>query len=197
MKTHGQRGFSLVEMLTVVAIIGMFVAISMPSFDSMRRRSAVRAATEDIRAIFRKTRARAITRSANAGLKFSLIAGRWMFSTYDDGDGDGLRNDDITAGIDRRVSMPQPVLGLSTLAAIGLPRGRIADPDGGWMRATALPVQFGNSTICSFSPTGSSTPGSVYISDRAGNLYAVRMFAASAKVRVLRYDFIRARWEER
>jgi hypothetical protein len=37
----------------------------------------------------------------------------------------------------------------------------------------------------------------MYISDGIDHLYAVRVFGASGKVRMLRYDAGRAKWEER
>ncbi len=193
-----QGGFSLLEVLTVIAIIGMFVSLTYPALQSMRRRSAVRAIATELRAIFHRVRSRAITRSDNAGVKFTRNSdGQWRFTVYDDGDGDGVRNDDIDRGVDRRISMPQPVMNSNAIASIALPLARIADPDGGWLATTASAVQFGRSTICSFSTDGRSTPGSIYISDRGGQLYALRVFGATAKIRLLRYDFNAARWEER
>ena len=57
-------------------------------------------------------------------------------------------------------------------------------------------MQFNRSTICSFSPTGSATPGTVYITDGAGQLFAVRVAGASGRVRTLRYNGARRRWDE-
>ena len=198
MQSQRQGGFSLLEMLTVIAIIGMFVSLSYPALESMRRRSAVRVLAIELRAIFHRARSRAITRSDNTGVKFTRTNdGEWRFTLYDDGDGDGVRNDDINRGVDRRISMPQPVLNSTAIASIALPLARIADPDGGWLSTTASAVQFGRSTICSFSTDGRSTPGTIYISDRGGQLYALRVFGATAKIRLLRYHFNAARWEER
>ena len=191
-------GFSLLEVLTVIAVIGMFVSVTYPALESMRRRSAVRAVATELRAIFHRVRSRAITKSDSAGVKFTRTSeGEWRFTVYDDGDGDGVRNDDIDRGVDRRISMPQPVMNANSIASIALPLARIADPDGGWLATTASAVQFGRSTICSFSTDGRSTPGSIFISDRGGQLYALRVFGATAKIRLLRYDFNAARWEER
>jgi prepilin-type N-terminal cleavage/methylation domain-containing protein len=193
-----QGGYTLLEMMTVVAIIGLFVGIAYPNLESMRRRSAVRAVSADLRSIFRRVRSRAISRAVNSGVKFTTNGdGQWNFTIYDDGDGDGVRNNDIAQGIDRRVSMPQPVLNAKQIAGIALPFRRIADPDGGWMATTASAVQFGSSTICSFSPNGTSTAGTIYISDRGGELFGLRVYGVTAKIRLIHYDFRTARWEER
>ena len=191
-----RNGFTLIELLIAIAIIGLTTAIAIPEWQSLRRRSAVRAAASEIRSIFRMARSRAITRSANAGVKFTRGAYDWQYAIYDDGDGDGVRNDDIQRGIDRRVTAPQYMIRGPELASISIPASVRVDPDGAAMPAGASPVQFGTSTICSFSPLGESTPGTIYLADAAGLAYAVRVFGGTAKVRILRYDVLRRRWEQ-
>jgi type II secretion system protein H len=191
-----KNGFTLIELLIVIAIIGLTTAIAVPQWQSLRRRAAVRAAANEIRSIFRIARSRAIARGANAGVKFTRGAYDWQYAVYDDGDGDGVRNDDIQRGVDRRVTAPRYMIRGPELASISIPASVRVDPDGALMPAGASPVQFGTSTICSFSPLGESTPGTIYLADAAGLAYAVRVFGGSAKVRVLRYDAPRRRWEQ-
>lgn len=191
-----KKGFTLIELLITLAIVGLTVAIAVPNFQVLRRRAAVRAAANEIRAIFRGARARAITRSANAGVKFTRGAYDWQYALYDDGDGDGVRNDDIQRGVDRRVTTPQYVIRGAELVSVSIPSSVRVDPDGAAMPANASPVQFGSSTICSFSPVGESTPGTIYLADAAGLAYCVRMFGGSGRVRLLRYNAVRKRWEQ-
>ena len=80
------------------------------------------------------------------------------------------------------------------IAGIALLSTTIRDPDGDPLPPTAAAVQFGSSTICSFSPTGSGTPGTIYIADGAGQLCALRVYGASGRVRLLRYDAARRQW---
>jgi len=191
-----EHGFSLLELLTVIAIVGVLAAAAVPSWLSLRRRAAVRAAAAEIRMIFHETRSRAIARAANAGLRFTRTGSQWQFAGYDDGDDDGVRNDDINSLVDRCVMPPRYLL-LHQLVSIGLLREEIRDPDGDRLRPTDSPIQFGRSSICSFSPMGSSTSGTIYLTDDAGSLYAVRVYGVSAKIRLLRYDGARKRWESR
>ncbi len=198
MPRHTTRGFTLIELLTVMAIIGVFAAVATPSWMSMRRRAAVRSAATEIRTIFHLVRSRAISRSANSGVKFTRVpGGEWQFAVYDDGDGDGVRNDDIRNGIDR-IAQPSRYLNQQPqLASIALPASSIVDPDGTRMAAGASAVQFNRSTICSFTPMGQATSGTIYLTDSAGEVYAVRVYGASAKLRLLRYIAATKKWEAR
>lgn len=190
-----RRGFSLLEAIVAVAIIALIAICAVPAFASYRRRVSLNSQAAELRGIFRAARSRAIARSAHAGVKFTRVANLWIYSLYDDGDGDGIRNDDIASGVDRRCAGPSVLMPQFNIATIALLPTAIRDPDGDSLSPTASAVQFNRSTICSFAPTGAGTPGTVYITDGARQLCAVRVYGASGRVRVLRYDATRRRWE--
>lgn len=189
-------GFSLMELLTVVAILGLIVSVSVPAFGKMRRRAALLAATSELRSSFHLTRSRAIARGVNCGMKFHQIQGRWFFSVYEDGDRDGVRNDDIKKGKDKRIASPRTVFRHDGIIDIGLLDIPIKDPDGDPLGPNKSPVAFNRSGICSFSPYGESTPGTIYLTDGGRDLWAVRVYGATAKMRVLHYDRGASKWRE-
>jgi prepilin-type N-terminal cleavage/methylation domain-containing protein len=189
-------GYTLLELLTVLAILGLMVVCSIPAFGNYRRRMSIIAASEQFRSILRATRARAIASGRNAGVKF-ISGTEWTYAIYEDGDGDGVRNDDITRGTDRRTFGPAIVMPSFHIATIGLLKTTVKDPDGDPLKPDASPVQFGRSTICSFSPIGSGTPGTLYLIDGGGQLWAARVHGSGGRVRVLRYNDGLKKWERR
>lgn len=192
-----QNGITLIELIVVVAIIGIIALCAIPAFANYRRQASVIAAGNEMRSLLREVRSRAIARGRYSGVKFVKSGKNWTYTLYDDGNGNGIYNADINKGIDRRYFGPAVVMPQFQTAAIALLPKTIRDPDGAKLLPTDPALQFGTSTICSFSPLGSGTPGTIYISDGIDNLYAVRVFGATGKVRMLRYDAGTQKWEER
>lgn len=191
-----QRGMTLLEIVGVIAIIGIVAIASAPAFANYRRNASMKAEVAELRGILRAVRSRAIMRGTHAGVKFTRAGSVWVYSLYDDGNANGIRSAEIASNVDRRYSGPSMLMPQFNIAGIALLPATIRDPDGDPLVPTASAVQFGSSTICSFSPTGSGTPGTIYISDGAGKLCALRVYGASGRVRLLRYNADLRRWSQ-
>ena len=187
MPTRPQHGYSITELLTALAIIGMFAAIAMPQWLTLQRRAAVRAASEELQSVFRGARMRAIASGRNCGIRFTKSGNDWMYSLYDDTNGNGIKTAEINSGVDKMIARPKRVLNTVRFAKIALPNKTITDPDGDPLKPTASPVQFGTASICSFSPLGAATAGTIYLTDSSNEIWCARVYGVSAKVRLLRY----------
>jgi prepilin-type N-terminal cleavage/methylation domain-containing protein len=189
-------GYSLSELLVAVAILGILLSVALPRIHAYRRRAAVIAAADVLRGVFREVRSEAIARGRNVGVRFVNSGTVWKYTLYVDANGNGVTNADIDAAIDRRITGPLPLDTHLAPATIAVPPQKVRDPDGDWMLPTDVPVQFNRSKICSFSPIGSGTPGSIYLSDGVSTFYAARVLGSSGKVRLVRYDSRSGKWVE-
>jgi Tfp pilus assembly protein FimT len=192
-----QTGFAFIDLIVVLAIVGIIVLCAIPAFAAYRRQSSVLAAAHEMRSLLRAVRSRAIAHDGNCGVKFVKTATNWTYTLYDDGNANGISNANITKGIEKRYFGPAVVMPSFRTASISLLPKTIRDPDGAKLLPSDPALQFGNSTICSFSPQGGGTPGTIYISDGISNLYCVRVFGATGRLRMLRYDSGKQKWEER
>ncbi len=62
------KGFTIIELMVVIGIIGIIIAITVPQFAAMQRRARVRAGASEIAQDFRQIRERALSR----GLRFTV-----------------------------------------------------------------------------------------------------------------------------
>ncbi|HXI12571.1 MAG TPA: GspH/FimT family pseudopilin [Thermoanaerobaculia bacterium] len=190
-------GFSLPEILTVVAILGSFVALALPNLRAMTSLNALNAATAEIRGLFHLARSKAISRQRNTAIKFVSVNGRWTWSLYQDGDWDGVRNDDIVSRVDQRLAGPHELLGGSREIRVGIASPDLPDPDSGERLGSSSPVRFNRSTLCSFSQIGSGTAGSIFLTNLRGDAYVVRVFGSTGRIRSMRFNNAQRRWERR
>jgi len=122
-------------------------------------------------------RAQAVQRSATVALRFEEHERGIRFSVVQDGNGNGVRSQDIADQIDRVIEAPLLLSDFFPGVEIGLAPGTPA----------TQAVQLGGTMILSFTPTGTATSGSVYVRGRDGTQWAVRVLGVTARTRLLRY----------
>lgn len=188
-------GFSILELLVVLAIVGMVAAAGIPALHSIQSGLAVKSALGEIRSILQMARSRAIASNRHTAVRFERDRNRFRYAIYQDGDWDGVRNDDIARRIDKPIVTPREVLRGGSRAWIGLPPHSVADPDSGApMRPGSSAIRFNRSMLCSFSPSGSGTSGSVFVTDGGEITAVIRVFGGTGRIRSQRFDRNRGRW---
>lgn len=192
-------GFSLVEWIVILAILGLVASLTLPDLFRLTRSLRVDLATRELQGVLRLARSRAIRQNTKVGIKFrSDDQGRYSFTLYRDGDGDGVRSRDIDQGVDPPLSPPRQLVHLGQQVRLGFPAGPAPrDPGNPSRRLTRLedPIRFNRSDIASFNHLGASTPGSLYVTDGLHFLSVVRVFGRTGKVKIMRYDVVTETWE--
>lgn len=83
----GRQGFSLIEVLVVVAIMGIIAATATPPYLQWLAKSRLKAAARELYTNMQKAKMRAISEDSNITLRFEQDAGGNGFYYFDD-DGD-------------------------------------------------------------------------------------------------------------
>jgi type II secretory pathway pseudopilin PulG len=187
----GERGYTVAEMVVVLALWGALLAMALPSLSELLARSRMQGAVRELVTELRAARSRALAESRSIGFRFEAIGTGWIYTLHADGDGDGVRVNDIAAGIDPRLgqarSLSQRWEGVD-LGFLDLGRIRRLPPAAGWMDAWDDPVQCGSSDIIAFSPDGDASSGTLYLTDFRSQMAALVLFGPTVRVRSFRYD---------
>jgi prepilin-type N-terminal cleavage/methylation domain-containing protein len=185
-------GFTILELLFVVAIAGTLTTIAVPqglrALDDFRTRAAARYLAQRIA----DARLSAIRRSASHGLRFEPASPDYRVSLVADGNGNGLRTAEIQRGIDRPLTEPELLGWHFADVTFGI-QDDVPDADGRPANGSDG-VRVGASKLLSMNPDGTSSSGTLYVHGRARSQYAIRVFGATGRVRVLKYDYVRRRW---
>ena len=192
------RGFSLPELVIALGILGAFLAVGVPVFRELVAQATIRTASEEVALVFTRARAEAVFHGADVGVKWVSVDGDVIFTLYRDGNGNGVTSADIASGRDVRVAGPMSMKkrhGAVTFAF--LPGFNGTDPNGDRIGNLSDPIRFGRGSICTFSPTGRSSPGSIYLSDGQSRQALVRVSPLSSRIQIYEWHAGSRRWVAR
>lgn len=194
---RSQRGFQLLELVIVLALFVLLATLTAPPLLRISSELRLRLAAQEVSSAMGLARALAVRHCANVALKFRPRPfGAATWSLYRDGDGDGVLNRDIDTGVDPILKQPRRLEQIGNRVRFGFPPGRrVRDPGSGqWLKGEDA-IRFNSSDLASFSPLGTSTPGTVYLTDGQSQLAAVRVTGRTGKVKVIVYDFGAEVWK--
>lgn len=192
-----QAGFTAVELVAVLTIVVTVTALVAPGVFELSAAQAVRSGAGEVRSMLVQARALALARGRYVGVKFRKNGSRYEWALYGDGNGNGIRTAEINSGVDKPLGITIPWHRNDVLPAI-MKGSPVPDPGDPRKNLDSLddPIRFNASDICSFSPIGESTPGSVYLWDGHNRMAVVRVLGRTAKVRTLYYRRGEKEWEQ-
>jgi hypothetical protein len=128
----------------------------------------------------------AVRRSACVAIRFSQQPDGYWLQTYVDGNRNGVRTADISSGIDVPLTAGERLDYHFSGVEFGI-QPNVTGIDPGPFNASD-PIQIGSTTLLSFSPTGTSTSGTLFIRGLRGNQFAVRILGATGRTRILEFN---------
>lgn len=185
-------GYSLIELLVVAGLVATLGAVAVPQTLAALDDSRTLGAARYIAARFQRARMEAVMRSAEVGIRFVAVGASYSYTTYVDGNENGIRSADIRSGVDSvAIATEQLTDSFSSVDFGALPN--LPAVDAGGTPPGTDPIRLGSSNIASFNPNGTSTSGSVYIRGQHAQ-YVVRLYGDTGKTKVMRYDAVKKQW---
>jgi len=176
--------------------MGLFAIFAGPALFAALSRGRVTAAARELGQEMARLRSEAIASRRDVAMRLNWSEGRYVYSFYADGDGDGVRSDDILSGRDPILGpgrdLPSRYEGID-FGLLDVPIPEIP-PATGVLSPGSDPVRFGRSDIITFTPRGTASSGTLYVSDGAGTLAAVVLYGGTGRIRIWRFDAGRWFW---
>jgi Tfp pilus assembly protein FimT len=185
-------GASIIELIVALGLAITVSSVALPSLlagvDAYRAGHAARYLAGSVR----HARGRAIAAGRYAAMQFSSANGAASWATYADGNRNGVRTADVTRGIDLLLEPPTRLADIAQGVRFALNPGT-PDVDGR-VSASADGIRLGSGNWLSFSPSGTSSSGTIYLAGPGRQQYAVRVLGPTGRLRLLRYDSTARTW---
>lgn len=172
-------------------------AIALPLYGRVVEVHRAHAAARYLAGRFGLARLEAVKRSTRVGLRFEGDGADVAWTTYLDGNANGIRSRDIARGIDPVLRPAERLADLFPGVIFGLHPSVPAIGSRTPGTGASDPIRIGSSQIVTFTPIGTATSGTLYLYGRGVTQYAVRVLGATGRTRVLRFDAGTGGWVER
>ena len=131
-------GFTLIELMVVIAIVAILTAIAIPNFINWRRNAQMRASADELLSAVQLTKLRAVKERTNCVVFFSTANDSYV-AFVDNGAGGGVADNEVRDGTEAIIKqgiLPGTVDLYSASFSGGVPRLRFA--------GNGLPNRFGS-----------------------------------------------------
>ena len=186
-------GYTFLELIFVLALSATVTAAGLPLVTTAVDEYKALGAARYLSMRLGRARLEAVKRHANTAMRFTQAGETYWYAVYADGNGDGVKKDDIGAGIDRQLlpaeTLPAHFGNVDFGVLPDLPAVDPSSPAPG-----NDPIKLGVANMVSFTPLGTATPGSLYIRSRRGAQYVLRVYGETAKTRILKFNRLTFEW---
>jgi type II secretory pathway pseudopilin PulG len=188
---------TLLEAVAGLLVTALVAAAVMPAFASMRAEALTAAGARHLAVTLRALRWKSVAQGRGHGMYFVEDESGWCWYEVRDGNGNGLRTAEVGDGTDPTLAGPRRLEDVASGVGLGFPPGEAIPripPGSGWIADLADPIRIGNTNLLAFSPSGTSSSGTLYLTDGGKRLYAVVLYGRTAKIRVWRYAEANRQW---
>ncbi len=138
---------------------------------------------------------RARTSGAAIGVRLTPDAMGDVLEEFEDGNGNGVKNAEIAAGVDHATAPPRPVF-RERGARLAIVNTIPTTDEAGTLSADDAPVRFGVSPLIVFTPRRTASSGSIYVAGPDDRQYAIRVLGTTQRWRLLCLDEQAFTWKE-
>ncbi len=190
------RAYSVLELLVGLSLVTLLCGVGMPALLAARDDLRADGAADLLVSQFHGARLEALRRNAQVAVRFEADGADYLLAVYVDGNGNGVRAADIAGGADTllrpRERLSQHFPGMRFGFEAGVP-----DIDGVSSAENPDPIRLGRSRMASFSPSGTSSSGTVYMCGDGHRQLAVRVLGGTGRIRSLLFNAGTGTWEAR
>jgi hypothetical protein len=188
------RGAALIDIIVATALGVLMAAIAVPVIGGTLDRERTIIGAQYLAGQLQRARLESLKRARSVAVRIELAGDRTQLRLFADGNGNGVLQRDIDRGIDTPLAPPEWLDDQARDISLRINQD-ITDVSG----STALepgddPLRIGNTSLLTFTPVGSATSGTLYVSAQRGPQMAIRVFGATGRVRVLMFDARTRQW---
>lgn len=188
------RGAALIDILVTAWLSVTLAAIVVPVVGGTLERERTLVGTRYLAGQLQRARLEALKRARPVAVRLEVVGERTSVRLFADGNGNGVLQRDIDRGLDPPLSAVEWLDDRSRDVSLRINQP-VEDAGGaGELAPGDDPLRIGNTALLAFSPLGSATGGTLYVAAHRGPQMAIRVFGATGRIRVLKFEAQTRQW---
>jgi len=185
----------MMDIIIAASLCFLMAAIAVPVVGGTLERERTVIGARYLTGQLHRARLEALKRATSVAVRMEMVGERTRFRLFADGNGNGVLQRDIDRGIDLPLAPPEWLDGQAREVSLRINQS-VTDVSGvGSLEPGDDPLRIGNTSLLVFSPLGSATSGTLYVSASRGPQMAIRVFGATGRVRMLMFDAQARQWQ--